>query len=66
MKGLSSEVSLAVGVAGNTLHKAIRAGQLHEFKRILKLGVRKAVYGFGRLLSFVNQASPVTKATLVS
>ena len=27
------KVSLAVGVAGNTLHKAIRAGRLHEFKK---------------------------------
>jgi predicted transcriptional regulator len=27
------QVSLAVGVAGNTLHKAIRAGRLHEFKK---------------------------------
>jgi transposase len=27
------EVSLAVGVAGNTLRKAIRAGRLHEFKK---------------------------------
>jgi transposase len=26
-------VSLAVGVAGNTLHKAIRAGRLHQFKK---------------------------------
>jgi transposase len=27
------KVSLAVGIAGNTLHKAIRAGRLHEFKK---------------------------------
>ena len=27
------EVSLEVCVAGNTLHKAIRAGRLHEFKK---------------------------------
>jgi hypothetical protein len=27
------EVSLAVGVAGNTLHKAIHDGRLHEFKK---------------------------------
>ena len=27
------QVSLAVGVAGNTLHKAIRAGRLHQFKK---------------------------------
>jgi transposase len=27
------EVSLAVGVAGNTLHKAIHGGRLHEFKK---------------------------------
>ncbi|HYW37136.1 MAG TPA: hypothetical protein VE957_03405 [Terriglobales bacterium] len=27
------EVSSAVDVAGNTLHKAIRAGHLHEFKK---------------------------------
>jgi hypothetical protein len=27
------EVSLAVGVVGNTLHKAIGAGRLHEFKK---------------------------------
>jgi transposase len=27
------DVSLAAGVAGNTLHKAIRAGRLHEFKK---------------------------------
>jgi transposase-like protein len=27
------EVSLAVGVASNTLHKAIRGGRLHEFKK---------------------------------
>jgi transposase-like protein len=27
------EVSRAVGVAGNTLHKAIRAGRLHGFKK---------------------------------
>lgn len=27
------EVSLSVGVAGNTLHKAIRAGRLHAFKK---------------------------------
>jgi hypothetical protein len=27
------KVSLAVGVAGNTLHKAIRASRLHEFKK---------------------------------
>jgi len=27
------EVSLATGVRGNTLHKAIRAGRLHEFKK---------------------------------
>ena len=27
------KVSLAVGVAGNTLHKAIQAGRLHAFKK---------------------------------
>jgi hypothetical protein len=27
------EVSCAIGVAGNTLHKAIRAGRLHAFKK---------------------------------
>lgn len=27
------EVSSAIGVAGNTLHKAIRAGRLHGFKK---------------------------------
>ena len=35
------EVSQEVGVAGNTLHKAIRAGRLHEFKKNSASGPRQ-------------------------